>query len=347
MSSTIRFIKQLGEEIAAVKAGEKLMYVVDEGRRPLTNAIFLLGCYLVLVQNLLPNQVEGRFTGINWEKTEDYRDATYEPSDFGLTLIDCWSGLYRGKQCGWVGRPSPPTNPLWGMIDVEQYERDGDPLRGCVTEVVPGRILAFRGPTDRGEAGRLAAAFEDDGVSDVVCLNDAEYDAAVFTAAGIRHHALRFEDGAGPPIAIVDAFLELAAAAEGAMAVHCKAGLGRPIALARAQQRPGPANALSYITSAPPPATARPPLHSPYPIPPAPNHHHHRSAGTRPAPGVTLITLIRPAERKANFKPSAPTPAAQRTSRIPRPLSPRRPAPGIQPEGDGKKEAAVAAMQLS
>ena len=203
------------------------MYVVDEGRLPLTNAIFLLGCYLVLVQNLLPNQVEGRFTGINWEKTEDYRDATYEPSDFGLTLIDCWSGLYRGKQCGWVGRPSPPTNPLWGMIDVEQYERDGDPLRGCVTEVVPGRILAFRGPTDRGEAGRLAAAFEDDGVSDVVCLNDAEYDAAVFTAAGIRHHALRFDDGAGPPIAIVDAFLELAAAAEGAMAVHCKAGLGR------------------------------------------------------------------------------------------------------------------------
>ena len=227
MSSTIRFIKQLESEIAAVSAGEKLMYVVDEGPRPLTNAIFLLGCYLVLMQDLHPNQVAERFTAIDWEQTEDYRDSTYEVADFGLKLMDCWSGLHRGKQCGWVGRPSPPANPLWGMIDVEQYERDGDPLRGCVTEVVPGRILAFRGPTDRGEAGRLAAAFGDDGVSDVVCLNDAEYDAAVFTAAGIRHHALRFEDGAGPPIAIVDAFLELAAAAEGAMAVHCKAGLGR------------------------------------------------------------------------------------------------------------------------
>ena len=203
------------------------MYVVDEGRRPLTNAIFLLGSYLVLMKDLPPNQVAERFTGIDWQKTEDYRDATYEVADFGLTLIDCWSGLYRGKQCGWVGRPSPPANPLWGMIDVAQYERDGDPLRGGVTEVVPGRILAFRGPTDSGEAGRLAAAFEEDGVSDVVRLNDAEYDAAAFTAAGLRHHALRFEDGTGPPAAIVDAFLALAAAAEGAVAVHCKEGLGR------------------------------------------------------------------------------------------------------------------------
>ena len=227
MSSTIRFMKQLENEIAAVSAGEKLLYVVDEGSRPLTNAIFLLGCYLVLMQDLLPHQVLERFYGIDWEKTEDYRDATYEVSDFGLTITDCWCGLYRGKQCGWVGRPSPPANPLWGMIDVEQYERDGDPLRGGVTEVVPGRILAFRGPTDSGEAGRLAAAFEEDGVSDVVRLNDADYDAAAFIAAGIRHHTLRFDDGAGPPPAAVDAFLKLAAAAEGAVAVHCKAGLGR------------------------------------------------------------------------------------------------------------------------
>jgi hypothetical protein len=56
------------------------------------------------------------------------------------------------------------------------------------------------------------------------------YDASAFEAAGIRHHDLEFDDCTCPPDHIVAAFLAAADAAletGGAVAVHCKAGLGR------------------------------------------------------------------------------------------------------------------------
>ena len=245
MSSTIRFIQQLEDEIdaASIDGGRQLVYVVDDGRRPLTNAIFLLGCYMILKEDLAPGQVAGRFEGIDWAGLEDFRDATHRPPDFGLTLVDCWSGLHRGKQCRWIDRPSHPDSPLWGMIDVEQYEHDYNPLNGDFTEVVPDKLIAFCGPKRLGDGERYADdrqrgtrrfspgyfvdIFEESGVTDVVRLNEPEYDADAFAAAGIRHHDLVFEDCTAPPPAVADAFLHVAANTDGLVAVHCKAGLGR------------------------------------------------------------------------------------------------------------------------
>jgi hypothetical protein len=46
-------------------------------------------------------------------------------------------------------------------------------------------------------------------------------------AEGIQHFDLPFDDCTAPPPAIIAAFLRIADAAPGAVAVHCKAGLGR------------------------------------------------------------------------------------------------------------------------
>lgn len=48
-----------------------------------------------------------------------------------------------------------------------------------------------------------------------------------FQAVGIEHHDLFFPDGSTPPKQILVRFLALSEAAPGALAVHCKAGLGR------------------------------------------------------------------------------------------------------------------------
>jgi Dual specificity phosphatase, catalytic domain len=53
-----------------------------------------------------------------------------------------------------------------------------------------------------------------------------QYDKRTFTRAGLRFYDLYFPDGTCPPDAILNTFLELAET-EGALAVHCKAGLGR------------------------------------------------------------------------------------------------------------------------
>ena len=49
----------------------------------------------------------------------------------------------------------------------------------------------------------------------------------MFTTAGIRHVDLYYEDGGNPTDAILQAFLQLCEHEKGAIAVHCKAGLGR------------------------------------------------------------------------------------------------------------------------
>jgi cell division cycle 14 len=244
MSSTIRFIRQLEESLSecALSSCSKLVYSVDTGRRPLSNAAALLGSYLILKKDMTPDQVAHRFAAIGPERLEDFRDATHLPPDFGLTLRDVWDGLYRAKQCTWIDRPSQAGCPFWGQIDIEEYENYDSPANGDLHEIVPGKLVAFRGPHDLGGAmyaddlvkctRRFSPAFyietfEQLGVTDVVRLNSAEYDKRDFEEAGIRHHDLFFKDCAEPPGPLVAAFLDIVDAARGAVAVHCKAGLGR------------------------------------------------------------------------------------------------------------------------
>ena len=61
----------------------------------------------------------------------------------------------------------------------------------------------------------------------VIRLNNKTYEASGFTNNGIKHHDLFFTDGAAPSLAIVEEFLNIVEKEKGAVAVHCKAGLGR------------------------------------------------------------------------------------------------------------------------
>lgn len=65
------------------------------------------------------------------------------------------------------------------------------------------------------------------GVTTVVRLNNQTYNSNDFKEQGIKHHELFFTDGTCPPKEIVEKFLEIAETEPGAVAVHCKAGLGR------------------------------------------------------------------------------------------------------------------------
>ncbi len=182
------------------------------------------------------------FDGFDPEHFEQYRDATFAPPDFRLRLVDCWRGIRRAQMKNWIARPSRHNPHLWGRIDEGEYNLYENPLNGDLHEVVPGKFVAFTGPRDldgrqfRDDSERGVRAFSPGyyvdillklGVSAVVRLNEARYDAAAFAAAGIAHHDLYFDDCTAPPDDVVARFLRIADAAPGAVAVHCKAGLGR------------------------------------------------------------------------------------------------------------------------
>ena len=241
LASVVKFVRQLDSELEQ-HPDCTFFYSVDMGPRPLTNAVFLLGAYLILRLDLTVDEVSDSFSWLDRTLIEPYRDATFAEADFGLTLEDCWGGLAKGIEQGWVDLPSSPDEEYrWGLIDVDEYAHYDDPINGDLHEVVPGKFIAFQGPVDldgdlyrddergfrRFSPDFYAGVFKDYGVTAVVRLNEPRYDGRRFIESGMAFHDLEFEDCTAPPAAVADEFVRLADAAEGAVAVHCKAGLGR------------------------------------------------------------------------------------------------------------------------
>ncbi len=238
MASVIGFCQRLQSEIESFPIS-KIVFVVEEGRRPLTNAVFLLGAYMILKLNMSASKVSENFSWVDSTQVEPYRDATFSKPDFHLHLIDCWRGLERGQSLGWIRYAS--SGYMWGGIDVGQYEHYDHGANGNLHHVVPGKFVAFQGPRDLAGAeyrdhprgGRdfspsfYVPVLRDMGVTDVVRLNEPHYAAESITSHGLRHHAMEFPDCTCPPDHVVAAFLRAADAAPGAVAVHCRAGLGR------------------------------------------------------------------------------------------------------------------------
>jgi cell division cycle 14 len=239
MSSVIAFAQQLDGALED-NPSRILFYVVDVGRRSLTNAIFLVGAYMILNLGYPGDEVAANF---EWAEphVEAFRDATFVASRFDLRLRDCWDALIKGIDKGWVDLPSSHDEYQCGDIDIEKYEHYDSPLNGDLHEVVPGRFVAFKGPKhhagldfhdDERGCRAFSAHFYADllpefNVTAVVRLNEPCYDKQAFLDRGIAFHDLEFDDCTAPPPAIVTAFLGICDAAAGAVGVHCKAGLGR------------------------------------------------------------------------------------------------------------------------
>lgn len=61
----------------------------------------------------------------------------------------------------------------------------------------------------------------------VIRLNSKTYDKDIFLKHGIKHTELYFTDGSTPSEEIIQKFLKIVEKEKNAVAIHCKAGLGR------------------------------------------------------------------------------------------------------------------------
>jgi cell division cycle 14 len=228
LSSLLRFISIL--QIALKKReGRTVVYAVQRLPRYLTNAAFLIGSYMIIEMGYTSDGVWDRFSTIE-PMLEMYRDAQSKPADFRLELIDCWRGVERANDHGWVE-----------AMDMEEYDHYNNPLEGDLHSIIPDKLIAFRGPVQlQGskkycDVGRVrffssdfyVEPFLDMGVSTVIRLNSRAYDPTYLQSVGIRClHIDLGEDSLPQPAALL-AFLDAVAAADGAVAVHCTEGLGR------------------------------------------------------------------------------------------------------------------------
>lgn len=196
----------------------------DPGKR--ANAAFLICAYQVIVMRKPADAAFEPFTGV-YPPFLPFRDALRCPCTFHLSILDCLKGLEFAMHIGWFD---------YQHFNVESYEFYQEVENGDMNWIVPDRFLAFAGPcpTSTDTDGYPAFTPEDyvpifkqAKIELVVRLNTKLYDRARFIDHGIKHVDLYFKDGSCPGNEIIARFLHIAENEPGAIAVHCKAGLGR------------------------------------------------------------------------------------------------------------------------
>ncbi|KAL3479198.1 protein-tyrosine phosphatase-like protein [Aspergillus californicus] len=216
--------------------------------RSRANAACLVACYMVLIQSWSPHLALAPIAQAD-PPYMPFRDAGYSQADFILNIQDVVYGVWRAKEqglCGlrdfsledyetfervdmgdfnWVSPQflafaSPQHQPVAPIPhDTPEY----DALPSTVAEVRASRLpLAFK---------NVLAHFSERNVGLVVRLNSELYSPSYFTAMGISHIDMIFEDGTCPSLQLVKKFIKMAhnmiTVKRKAIAVHCKAGLGR------------------------------------------------------------------------------------------------------------------------
>jgi cell division cycle 14 len=187
------------------------------------NAALLMGAYQIIRLDRSADEAWEYF--LETSRFIPYRDASAEGSPFELYVLDCLKGLEKAIHLGWF---------YYENFDLDEYESLSRIEYGGLNWIIPKKILAFNAPSPDKRAkdkamtpSQYAALFNQIGISTVIRLNKEQYDSNIFIESGINFFDLYFLDGSVPEQEIIDQFLQIIEEQRGAIAVHCKAGLGR------------------------------------------------------------------------------------------------------------------------
>uniref|UniRef100_A0A8C4H9S9 protein-tyrosine-phosphatase n=1 Tax=Dicentrarchus labrax TaxID=13489 RepID=A0A8C4H9S9_DICLA len=210
-----RFCCKLTKKLKSITLSrKKIIFYTCGDQKKQVNAAYLIGSYAVMNLNMMPEEAYN-FTCFSFL-------LCHNPNE-----INSVSTIHQALQYGWLD---------FSNFDVEEYEHYERAENGDLNWIIPGKFLAFSGPHPKSkiENGYPLHApeayipyFRKHNITAIIRLNKKMYDARRFTESGFEHHDLFFVDGSTPNDSIVRKFLNICENAEGAIAVHCKAGLGR------------------------------------------------------------------------------------------------------------------------
>jgi cell division cycle 14 len=207
-------------------AGRCLVHYCSPDPQKRTNAIWLACAYQVMVLGRSPEVVYKCFKELGLEILP-YRDALRGPCSYDCTVLDCLEGLKVAIDLGWFD---------WKRFNRRSYDYFAHFQNGDMNWIIPRKFLAFASPSASSVDSDgfpamtpedYAPMFHEGGIRLVVRLNKKQYDGKRFVNQGIKHVDLYFLDGSCPSPEIVSKFLHITENEPGAVAVHCKAGLGR------------------------------------------------------------------------------------------------------------------------
>jgi cell division cycle 14 len=207
-------------------AGKLVVHCCSQDPAKMANAACLVCAYQVVVLGILPATALEPFSRRQL-KFMPFRDALCGTCAYALTITDCLEALQFSIKKGWFD---------WTRFNADSYEFFSMVENGDMNWIIPGKFLAFAGPSatpvdSDGYPSSMpedyAEVFAQAGIGLTVRLNKPCYDRRRFTNLGMRHVDLYFQDGSCPSWNIISRFLHVTENERGAVAVHCKAGLGR------------------------------------------------------------------------------------------------------------------------
>lgn len=89
---------------------------------------------------MTPEEAWAPFSGFSPSPFLGYRDATFVRSTFDLPVLECLRGLKKGLATKLIDLDA--FNP-------DEYEYYDHPQHGDMHVMVPGKFIAFKGPTNR------------------------------------------------------------------------------------------------------------------------------------------------------------------------------------------------------
>jgi cell division cycle 14 len=192
------------------------------------NSAYTIGSYAIIYLNKTADDVYKLLTNNETQSFSKYNDASAVLSEYKLSLHDCLRAVEKAFKYGFFNFDD------FNYLEYEHYEivESGD-----LNWILPNKFIAFCGPhllsgTDNKgythhSPDKYFEYFQKNYVTTIIRLNYKFYEASSFTDAGFQHYDLIFRDGSTPSDTILNQFLDICEKTDGAIAVHCKAGLGR------------------------------------------------------------------------------------------------------------------------
>lgn len=226
LGMTYRFCTELEKSLNCAEFEDsKLFHYTSLSFDKRANAAFLMGAFQILVLGRSADNAWLPFSKLS--PFRPFRDASRGACSYNCTVLHCLKGLERAVAHGWFNLRS---------YKIEAYEFNKCLENGDFNWIIPGKMIAFSCPAiepfDRNgfrtwTPEDYSPVFKLIGVTAVVRLNDETYDSQRFIENDIKHKELFYVDGSCPSDQIIDDFLKFAENEPGAIAIHCKAGLGR------------------------------------------------------------------------------------------------------------------------
>jgi len=207
---------------------KKIVYFTGVHAHKRTNGTCLITSWSLLYNKKTPEQAFAPFRGFS-PPFPPFHDASPANCTYNLSILDVLRGLYKARQFGFFD---------FKTFDVQEYEFYEQVENGDLNWIVKDKFIGFAGPQEAKYGGiasfRMTSPahyipyFKRHNVKLVVRLNKKYYDENRFKNVGIDHIDLYYLDGSVPSRQILNTFLSACEQyMDGAIAVHCKAGLGR------------------------------------------------------------------------------------------------------------------------